>query len=144
MNPFRPYVVKEEWMNELGALSSNTYTINLFDVRSYGECDNEREGFKDKVFRTCVYLVDRVAYLRVPYSVFNSKMMNFYREMRLLDDRSINEPMPDRIKYKGMIRADFNTTTEYVSCVFFREGYEFTDWDDAVLNCLFKNVTPLN
>ncbi len=146
MNPFRPYKTKHDIVRDDTTYVSLKATINLFDVITYMEvCNNDRH-FHDEIQRTeIICQPNNSFYCQVPYKEFDAVMMRFYEQYKMIDKRSIEPPpTPDKDKYKGFMQASINCGDDAISCVFHRKGYELSSYDDAVFNCLFKNITPLN
>lgn len=146
MNPFRPYKTKHDSIREDTGRSSLHITINLFDVLMWMDCDNVDHKFYDEIPRTEIICVNNNSfYCQISYKEFDNVMTRFYVQYQLIDRRSIDPiPVPDKDKYKGFIQASVMGDNEAVSCIFHKKGYVVTSYEDAVFNCLFKNVTPLN
>lgn len=146
MRPLRPYKTTHDYLNsDTKQMVSGPITINLFDVDSWFHCDNNHEGFTDKIKRTVVNTqLQKTFVVRTPYEAFDKIMSDLYRDYQLLDTRSDNPPIPDSRKYEGPIKATFDCDKKEVACIFHRHGYEVSTFEDAVFNCLFKNITPMN
>lgn len=146
--PFRAYKSKNIFIEEsTRRVAYCPITINLFDVRSYCQADNQTEGIQDTKPRTVVFLIDRSYLLDVSYEEFDFAFTECFKDYKLMDQRSISEkeePVPDKIKYRGMMEFKSSQNKSSISTVFHRKGYEISDFDDAIFNCLFKNITPLN
>ena len=121
-------------------------TLNLFDVVTWMEVDNNDRHFHDEVQRTEVIVSPNNSFfIREPYKEFDAEMTRFYEQYKSIDKRSIEPPpVSDRDKYKGLMKVAFNCTDKQMACVFHRHGFEPNDYNDAVFNCLFSNITPMN
>lgn len=146
MTPFRPYKTKVDLINHnTGESSFSDIVINLFNVDHYSRVLNKAEGYKDNIDRTLIVQHNGVEHVAITkFEVFDKIMEEFYRDFQLYDDRTIRPILPDRLRYKGMMSAYFNQNKNEINAAFFRDGYEPTDFDDAMFNSLFKNRTPLN
>jgi hypothetical protein len=134
---------------ELPVLSINSCktTINLFDVKEWAECGNKIFGFPDKHERTCVTLHDGVMYkVRVSYREFGVLMETFLGEYGALDERTSFKASvkPDKSVYCGMMQTKFSIDDKQIMTAFHRKDYKPADLSDAIYNCLFSNITPMN
>ena len=145
MTPFRPYKSELQFICDNGIKVTEPITINLFDVRSYTKADNSVEGFDDEKMRTVVNTDNKSYLLLIDYNSFDGSMLQFYSDYCLLDLRSAREQdAPDKVKYKGMMDFRITGDDKMIAVTFYRKGYEVHDYNDAVFNCLFKSITPLN
>lgn len=88
---YRPYKTQHDYINkDTSRVHTGSITVNLFDVRTWLEVDNEYQGFNDKVKRTEI-LVDpnNSFYIRATYSEFDVLMGKVLEDYRLLDTRSL-------------------------------------------------------
>lgn len=146
MNPFRPYKTKHDSVREDTTRVSLNITLNLFDVITWMECDNNDRHFHDEIMRTEVIMSPNNSfYIQKSYKEFDAVMTQFYEQYKCIDKRSVQPPpIPDKEKYSGLMQAAIVCNDNEVYTVFHRKGYEAKDYNDAVFNCLFSNITPMN
>lgn len=91
MNMYRPYKAIYDYVNnDTNRMHSSMVTLNLFDVRTWIEVDNECRKFNDNIKRTEVICEPNNSfYLRTPYKEFDVMMGKVLEDYRLLDTRSL-------------------------------------------------------
>lgn len=90
----RPYKCTHDWYNSDTMRTFNgDITLNLFDISTWMECDNEFKNFNDKIQRTEVITEQNNSfYIRTPYKEFDSIMHNVLNDYKLIDTRSLTKP----------------------------------------------------
>jgi hypothetical protein len=148
VTPFRRYKAQVEWIDEsTREPQSRMMVFNLFDVAEWTTLDNKYEGFNDWIERTQLTLRSRqLIFIRVPFTDFDQVMNDFFKDNRLLDDRSspIEEVYVAKYRYKGMMDSKFAGDKYSLSTNFFPKGVNPANMDEALRNVLYSNVTPYN
>jgi hypothetical protein len=141
---YREYKTIRDFVSEkTKKVCSVKATINLFDIKSWEETDNEEAGFFDNIKRT--FIIEKSGAgtdIRVSYDEFTKIMESLYSEYGLLDRQSLKKS--DRQIYSGPIKVNFSSQPDKLSVTFHRKGFQPRSFEDAVFNCLFSNVTPMN
>lgn len=149
LNPSRPYkCVKDIIDDDSGRMFTVNFTLNLFDVNNWCECNNELDNIKDDVKRTVVFLEGGTTHIiRVSYKEFDAIILQLKDDYKLLDNRSMIRP--DKEVYKGFIKATGASKKQFMVCTFHRKGYKLwgnseRDFEDFRYHALFNYTYPMN
>jgi len=153
MKPFRKYTVMFSYLEEnTNKCISQKRVINLFEVDSWIEVDNESEGFKDKVKRTLVVnSFNSSFFFETSFDEFDSLMDEVLADARLLDDRADKKkedpiPFEAKWKYKGDVKHRFKEAGTIIACSVLPVGYnpDGKTIEQILSKCIESNYIRLN
>lgn len=149
LKPFKKYTATVQWVNEdTKKVYSFIKVFNLYEIETYGDCNNELDGFNDKVKRTILSLQNNTSFIiHVPFEYFDEIYTEMMLENNLMDvslDKKKENLIPFEAKwsYSGPIKYDFTRKESYITCKVFPKNYNSVSKSDIDImsNSIDNNI----